>query len=77
MSSNPLIALWAQAAADSREASTDRRDRVLAHPDLVKRMKGPPLSMKDAERWTGWIPPRAQPEETCGGCGAALDEMAP
>lgn len=47
-----------------------RRDRVLAHPDLVKRLTEPPLNITDPYRWTGWIPPRALPEEACGAaCG--------
>lgn len=60
--------LMGQKAAESHDSSLDRRDRVLAHEDLVARMKKPPLSMKEPERWSGWIPPRTDPEAVCGAC---------
>lgn len=61
---------WNRAWVRSHDESQARRDRVLVHPDLRKRLTEPPLSMSDPERWSGWIPPRAMPEETCGGCGS-------
>lgn len=63
-----IMDVWKHQAADARDASADRAKRVLAHPDLVARMKKPPLSMKEPDRWSGWIPPRTDPEQTCGGC---------
>lgn len=47
-----------------------RRDRVLAYPDLARRLTEPPLRFADPSDWNGWIPPAMQPEEPCGyGCG--------
>lgn len=63
-----LMAVWSVKGAESRDASAARRDRVLAHPDLVARMKKAPLRMAEPERWTGWIPPRTDPQEACSGC---------
>lgn len=69
-----LMDVWTAKAAESRDASTTRRDRVLAHPDLVARMKKAPLLMAEPEKWTGWIPPRTDPEDTCGGCSASYGQ---
>ncbi len=50
--------------------SAGHRARVLAHPDLVKRLTEPPLRLTDPARWTGRIPPRLLPDEACGrACG--------
>lgn len=47
-----------------------RRDRVLAHPDLAKRLTEPPLGFPDPTDWSGWIPPQTVPEGMCGqNCG--------
>ena len=43
-----------------------RRDRVLAYPDLAKRLTEPPLGFADPTDWTGWIPPATEPEQPCG-----------
>lgn len=67
---HPAIRMWRAAAEASRIESQARRARVLAHPDLAKRLTEPPLSYTDPARWNGWIPPRTLPEDSCGGCSS-------
>ncbi len=35
----------------------ERRERVLAHPDLAARLTQPPLNHTDPARWNGYVPP--------------------
>ncbi len=60
--------LWRQAVAKSKRESQARRARVLAHEDLVQRLKDPPLRLTEPSRWSGWIPPRTLAEEACTHC---------
>jgi hypothetical protein len=59
---------WQRAAEQSRLSSAERRERVFAHPDLVRRLTERPLALDDPYRWSGWIPPRTLPEDACPGC---------
>ncbi|GAA4849576.1 hypothetical protein GCM10023403_10370 [Pseudonocardia benzenivorans] len=66
--------LWAQQAARAHDANQARRERVLAHEDLAKALTQPPLALDDPRKWTGWIPPRTDPEQTCSPwCGKHHD----
>ncbi|TAK32286.1 MAG: hypothetical protein EPO40_02885 [Myxococcaceae bacterium] len=61
---------WQIAAIASAATSAERRDRVLAYPDLVKRLTEPPFAISNPMRWNGWIPPRTLPRQACGpSCG--------
>lgn len=60
---------WRQACATARAESSRRRERVLAHDDLAARL-GKVLGISDPARWSGWIPPKALPEDDCGDCKA-------
>lgn len=62
----PVMHLWRQAVAESKRECQDRRARVLAHPDLAKRLTEPPLSLSEPARWNGYIPPRTLPEDEFG-----------
>lgn len=55
------------AVQDARSATAQRRERVLAHPDLVQRLQDV-LGLSDARHWTGYVPPRMDPQEDCGRC---------
>ncbi len=68
---NTVSDLWRDALVSSKEASQRRRERVLSHEDLAKRLTEPPLALSDPRRWSGWIPPRTAPEECCSSCGTA------
>lgn len=59
---------WREAAEQSHLSSSERRARVLAHPDLVERLTERPLALRDPEGWSGWIPPRTLPEDACPDC---------
>jgi hypothetical protein len=66
---------WRQECAAVRLENARRRDRVLAHPDLVARLVEV-LGLTDPARWSGWIPPKTLPEQECvecraGSCGSA------
>jgi hypothetical protein len=45
---------WATIA---REQNAERRARVLAHPDIAKRLTEHPLNYSAPEVWSGFIPP--------------------
>jgi len=61
---------WGDAQAQSVEESRARAARVLAYPDLVKRLAEQPAALRDPHKWNGWIPPRTVPEVECGDrCG--------
>lgn len=64
----PVAQLWRQAVAKSKRESAARRARVLAHPDLARRLTDAPLGLSDPARWSGWIPPRTLAEEACVYC---------
>lgn len=57
--------MWRDALAQSKQESRARRARVLAHDDLTKRLA---QLMSDPKQWSGWIPPRTLPEDTCTHC---------
>lgn len=61
---------WQKAFEESRQASTERRARVLAHPDLAEQLTELPYAISDPARWSGWIPPRTLPEDLCPGCAS-------
>lgn len=63
-----VMQLWRQTIATSKRDSLARRARVLAHPDLAQRLTDPPLRLRSPERWSGWIPLRELPQESCGHC---------
>lgn len=50
-------------AHDERQA---RRERVMRHPDLVARL----AQVMDPAAWTGYIPPRTDPDPACRTCTA-------
>lgn len=65
-----LARLWHTAAEQAKRENAERAARVLAHPDLVERLRQEPAAMQDPHGWSGWIPPRTEPEGMCdGGCG--------
>lgn len=47
---------WRAAGADHRGVAADRRARVLAHPDLAKRLRLL-LGLADPRIWSGYLPP--------------------
>jgi hypothetical protein len=59
---------WQAAAADAAQLCAERRERVLAHPDLAQRLTEPPLEYTRTtpggkqrpapELWNGFVPPR-------------------
>lgn len=65
-----VVKAWRSAGARSRQASIERRARVLAHPDLARRLTEPPLALSEPGRWSGWIPPRQLAEQACAVCVA-------
>jgi hypothetical protein len=48
---------WDQAIAEEREQCSNRRARVLAHPDIAQRLTDRPMSYARPDQWTGYIPP--------------------
>lgn len=48
--------------------SAARRDLVLRHPDIARRLTEPPIGYRRPEDWTGWIPPAALESEACQHC---------
>lgn len=48
---------WDQFVEEERAKCRDRRDRVLAHPDIAKRLCERPLSLSTPEVWSGYVPP--------------------
>jgi hypothetical protein len=67
----PVMQLWRKTKAVAKMESEARRARVLAAPDLARRLTLPPLRLSRPEHWNGWIPPRTLPEECCAHCGAS------
>jgi hypothetical protein len=65
-----IARLWHTAAEQARRENSARADRVLAHDDLRARLAAPPISLREPDRWTGWIPPKTLPEGMCcDACG--------
>jgi hypothetical protein len=48
---------WGLIADQARRECQERRARLLAHPDLARRLCGPPWNFKRPEQWTGFVPP--------------------
>jgi hypothetical protein len=48
---------WDHYADEERAKARSRRGRVLAHPDIAKRLTEPPMRYPTPEMWTGYIPP--------------------
>lgn len=48
---------WCAPLQQREGVSADRRRRVLAHPDLAKRLQSL-LGLADAKHWNGYVPPR-------------------
>jgi hypothetical protein len=69
----PVMRLWREAKAKSKDESQARRARVLGHDDLAQRLTLPPLRLSHPARWSGWIPPRLLAEESCAHCGPRGD----
>ena len=65
-----IVKAWRSAVARARQASAERRARVLAHPDLARRLTEPPLALHEPARWSGWIPPRLLAAQACPACNA-------
>lgn len=42
---------------EARARCAARRARVLAHPDIARRLCNPPMNYPAPEYWTGYIPP--------------------
>ncbi len=40
----------------ARQECEDRRRRLLAQPDIAKRLTGQPLNYKRPDQWTGYVP---------------------
>jgi hypothetical protein len=70
VSTDEIGRAWVAAVAQSKAESAARRQRVLAHEDLVAQLQAPPLHIKTPEKWSGWVPPRTMPEQTCNFCRA-------
>jgi hypothetical protein len=66
-----VLRMYKQARARSKQDSAVRRARVLAHPDLARRLTDPPLRLSDPSRWSGWIPPKTLAEECCVHCAGS------
>lgn len=47
---------WGDVGREIREKCAERRARVLAHPDIAKRLTHPPMRYPSPEYWTGYIP---------------------
>lgn len=47
----------AEETTEYRAANETRRDHVLKHPEIAKRLCDPPYSAPSPEFWTGYIPP--------------------
>lgn len=47
---------WDDIAREVREKCAERRARVLAHPDIAKRLCDLPMRYPSPEFWTGYIP---------------------
>lgn len=60
--------LWRAANAKARADNAARRTRVLAHEDLREALTLPPLNYARPDQWTGYVPPRLDPEEACEHC---------
>lgn len=56
------------AREEAQRKNRERRARVLAHPDLARRLTQPPLSYKRPEQWNGYIAPRLLAEDACSSC---------
>lgn len=52
--------------ARTRAENAERRARVMRYPDLVARL----ARVKDPDTWSGYIPPRTDPEAACPTCTA-------
>lgn len=48
---------WRQVIADARQKATQRRTRVLVHPDLAERLRAV-LRLRAPDQWQGFVPPR-------------------
>lgn len=55
---------WQDAALIESDKAKERRRRVLAHPDLAKRLCEPPYNLAAPEMWTGFVPPAEVPVAT-------------
>lgn len=56
-----------QLLTEAREASEERRERVLRHADLAERLRQV-LGLSSAARWNGWVPPRTLAADPCDEC---------
>ncbi|GAA2092410.1 hypothetical protein [Actinomadura alba] len=56
---------WAHALTQIQREAVDvlaeRRERVLAHPDLAHRLTQRPLRFARPEAWNGYVPPKFVP----------------
>lgn len=60
--------------ARAQAANQARRERVLRHPDLARRLTEPPLGYKFPEQWNGFVPPAELQDEMPEGLhSSALD----
>lgn len=63
-----------EAADQAQAANQARRERVLRHPDLAKKLTEPPLSYARPEQWNGFVPPAELQDEAPEGLhSSALD----
>lgn len=57
MTSQGQLGGWSQPIREAAEAAAARRARVLAHPDIARRLTDPPLCYRNPEAWNGHVPP--------------------
>lgn len=63
-----------EASDRAKAVNQARRERVLRHPDLAKRLTEPPLSYDRPEQWNGFVPPAEFQDEMPEGLhSSALD----
>jgi len=63
-----------EAVEQARAANQARRERVLRHPDLARRLTEPPLGYSRPEQWNGYVPPAEIQDEVPEGLhSSALD----
>jgi len=48
---------WRHIVNEELARCAERRDRVLAHPDLAQQLCDHPLKIADPTRWNGYVPP--------------------
>lgn len=61
MTDNTWAHALAQIQAEAVDVLAERRERVLAHPDLAARLTERPLKFARPDVWNGFVPPKYVP----------------